>query len=80
MEKTNVKITRYKYGDFFVDIVDDGEVFEAFLLHKDYGVSSMMFGVQKKDIIDGSEERFVNLVEGQIVPYLADYMDEYMGE
>lgn len=47
MTSTDTKITRYTDGDYLIDIVEKDTEFEAWLQHKDFGVSMLMFGVRK---------------------------------
>lgn len=76
-KKAKVKIERYVVGVFNVDIVDDGETYEAWLSHSGYGVSSLMFGVSKSDMVNGKEQ-FLSMVDNNICDYISAYHDEYM--
>ena len=76
-KKAKVKIERYTVGAYNVDIVDDGDTFEAWLSHHSYGVSSMMFGVSKSDMVNGKEQ-FMAMVDDNICEYIDAYRDEYM--
>ena len=77
----NVSITRLDYGLFYVDIVEYEEDLEAWLLKKDFGVSSLMFGWPKRQECDNSDwsfERFVNeLVEPNLEEQVRYYMEEF---
>ena len=53
MRLTTTSVTRYEDGDYLIDIVEDNELFEAWLSHKDYGISTLMFGVPKRQ--DGNK-------------------------
>ena len=45
MKQTDVKITRFEVGEFNIDIVESADAYEAWLSHKDYGISSLIFGL-----------------------------------
>ena len=63
MTKTNTTITRFEEGDFWIDIIDCGDTWEAWLTRKDYGVSDLMFGCSKFPIDDIQELDFDNVCE-----------------
>ena len=78
MKKANAKITRYQQGKFYIDIVDNGKGFEAWITGKKYGVSDLMFGMPKKQATeDITEEHFLELVEASFSEYAAGYIEEY---
>lgn len=79
MEKTNIQITRYRHGEFFVDIIVDKAEHhrEAWLTHKDYGVSVLMFGADFKQLY---HEQFIRLVEANLESKISIYRNEYMEE
>lgn len=52
MKQIKDKITRYIDEDYLIDVVEKDTEFEAWLQHKDYGVSMLMFGV-RKDCLQG---------------------------
>lgn len=72
MRKTNIKVTRYQHGDFWIDIIDypDG-LHEAFLSHKEFGVSRMMFGSWD------DRKEFVALVKDRLSDCIEWYENEY---
>lgn len=75
MLKTDIRITRYVYGDYNIDIIENPEHYEAWLSHKHYGISELMFGLTKKDV---NEELFLEIVEnnlGESIYEYAEYMD-----
>lgn len=74
MERTDTKIIRFKHGDFFVDIVELDDMYEAWLRHKNYGISDMMFGDPKEY---GDLNWFLDLVEANLDEYEEGYMEEY---
>lgn len=73
MKKTDTKITRFKDGDWNIDIID-GPIWEAWLNHFEYGVSVLMIGIEKKD---ADFNRFRELVESNLEEYKQSYMEEY---
>lgn len=77
MEKTDIKITRFKDGDWFIDIVETDELYESWLQHKDYGVSSLMFGLMKKDV---SFACACEAVKANIDNHKAIYKEAHMDE
>ena len=62
---------------FFLDITDNGTVFESWLYHEDYGIKTMLFGVSKEET---TQEEFERLVQANLPHYIADYIDDYMGD
>lgn len=82
MKETNIKIRRYEHGDFYIDIVDQGDIFEAWLQHKDYGIAEMMFGICKcVDEYDKlSYEDFLDLVSDALEEYEETYYNEHILE
>jgi hypothetical protein len=85
MKKTNIRIVRFEDGPFWVDIVDAGEAWEAWLTHNRYGVSDLMFGwpkVQHPKHLNGEAEvwdfdRFCKIVENNLEEGEADYRKEH---
>ena len=77
MEKTNIKITRFADGDWFVDVVENEETYEAWLQHKDYGISSLMFGMMKKD---KTFEEFCETAKMNLDNQKDFYQEEYMDD
>lgn len=59
MVETDIKITRFDNGDFYVDVIEYPESFEAWISHKDYAVSKMMVGIGKS-VLDF--DSFVNKI------------------
>lgn len=73
MKKLETKITRYQYGEYYVDIVSPAfcqgyPAIEAWLSRKDIGVAELMFGVDPKD-----EAEFLEMVECNIEDYIEIY-------
>ena len=65
MEKTNIQITRFKDGNYWVDVIDTGENYEAWLARKNMGIAQLMFGVPKVQS-DGrtiSYDKFCDMVK-----------------
>ena len=76
---TDIKITRYESGDFWVDIIDKPDVYEAWLSHKKMGVSDMMFGECKHQPVteDPTYESFVDDALYLADEYKLYYMIQY---
>jgi len=74
MKKTDISITRFENSDFWIDVVDDGTVFSAYLMRKGYCVSSLMFGAEKKNITFSS---FLYLVQCNLDEYVDLYIEEF---
>ena len=51
-----------------------GTYFEAWLSHKQYGISSMMFGAEKKNVTFAG---FLYLVQCNLNDYIGPYIEEY---
>lgn len=76
MKKVNsVNITRYASGKFYVDIVETATMWEAWLGHKRYGVSELMFGIQKKD---ADRDLFELIVSDNLPAYKWDFELNYI--
>lgn len=77
LRPTNVSVIRYSYGKFYVDIIEyaDGRQ-EAFLAHKDYGISMGMFAITH----GGTHREFTDLVEKALPEYVTEYAERYMDE
>ncbi len=64
MKLTEIKTKTYKYNDeYFVDIVDDGEYYNAWLYKEGYGAKSHIIGSPKESSI---EDEFVSSIEDYI--------------
>lgn len=63
--------------DFFVDIVDDGETYSAFLYCVRYGIKDHILGAPKSQ---QTKSDFIKIVEMALLNdnYIADYMDHFM--
>lgn len=85
MKKTNIQIVRFEDGPFWVDVIDSGDMWEAWLTHNRYGVSDYMFGwpkVQHPYYLNGEAEvwdfdRFCTLVEDNLEDYKETYCEEH---
>lgn len=77
MDKTNIKITRFMDGDWNIDIVDLDDIYEAWIQHKQYGVSSLMFGLMKKDV---SFSDAFEIIKANIKEHKEFYRENYMDE
>lgn len=78
MNKTNIKITRYEYKNFWIDIVDKEDTYEAWIQHKLYGIADEMFGVLKEQT--KTEEEMIELINANLFNYIHDYVEEYCEE
>jgi hypothetical protein len=76
-------ITTLKLGknnDIWVDIMDSGDMFEAWLYRKNMGVKDYMFGIQKVNC--GGEayydlDDFIDIVCGNVAEHLEFYDEQY---
>lgn len=78
----NVQITRFETECFFIDIVEDEANFEAWLQEKQYGISSLMYGVPKHQVvrnetIDVDFDFFCEMIESDLDDYIYEYYAEY---
>lgn len=88
MEKLNITTTTYKFNDnYYIDIVELDDTFEAWIYNKDVGDKELMFSVAKDqpDAKIGpkhyTKELFIDLVlANNVYRYIADYFDEYERE
>ena len=71
MEITNTKITRYERGYFYIDIIETGDEYEAWLTQKEYGFSLLMFGCPKEQ---QCYEDFCVMVDDNAGTYMRDYL------
>lgn len=76
MKKSEIKVTRYEQDGFYIDIVKLTEnygtnEYEAWLQHKDYGISKLMFGC-----MSGSIEQFLNIVDDNLNEQIEFYYHE----
>lgn len=78
-ESATMRIKRYISGDYYIDIVENrGErVHEAWIQHKDYGISELAFAVKVKQM---PFYEFFRTVEGNLEQYKEDYAHKYMDE
>ena len=61
-------------GGYVVEIIDDKSMREAWLYHVDYGIKSLMFGI---DVNEQSNGEFLELVKDNLLDYIADYEYRY---
>lgn len=66
----------YKYGEFYVEIrvAHNGDK-EAWIQHEDYGIATLMFGLEGKPYII-----FKEVVESNLDEYIELYREEYMND
>ena len=79
---SRTKITRFKDGEFYIDIVEKANEFEAWVSLNDYGISILMFGVPKQQPMCKPEtiETFRRMVEHHIDVYGYNYRNQIMEE
>lgn len=73
------KITRYKCGEWIVDIVENDilEEYEAWLNHQDYGCFDLVFGMP---YWQQSKAEFIDLVEANLHGYMDLYVEKHFTE
>lgn len=62
--------TTYEYGEFRVDIVDNGTEYEAWIYKNNYGIKSLMFGAPRHQ---QTMEEFINIVQANLETYEKEY-------
>lgn len=67
-------IEQIKLDGFVIDIIDDGENYEAWLSIENYGVKTFMFGAPKAQ---QSKEQFGKLAIANFAEYGEQYLKEY---
>ena len=77
MTKTDIKTTTYRDGDWMIDIVENGNVFESWLYHEQYAVKQYVLGALKKYC---ERDYFMERVENNLPTYKAMYAADYFGE
>ena len=72
----NQKETIYNYdGNFYVDIVEQNNLIEFWLYHKNYGRKNLMFGMDKR-YIKYIESIILANIDRSIALYKIDYMQD----
>lgn len=73
MKKLNIITETYDAGNGFrIEVVQEGNLFEAWIYHKDYGIKALMFGAED------TKENFMQLVETGLDEEMEYYEEEYM--
>ena len=87
LKPTKHKVERYEYEDFYVEIIDLGDMWEAWLRRKDYTISDMMFGwpkvqhpIYKPEGEYFTVEMFIDMVEENLPEYIECYNRDYQEE
>lgn len=83
MVETDIKITRFDDGEFWVDIIDMGDYWDSQITMKNYGVTSSMFGWLKHQPVDNSDwdfDDFLELVIANKDDYESIYEKQYVEE
>lgn len=75
IKPTTQKITRYKKGNFFIDIVEGPFDYEAWLSHECYGISMFMIGEDKE--VETMDD-FMDSVLFVLPDFVDDYRNEFM--
>lgn len=74
MKKTNYYTETFAVDDSYrIDIVNNGETYEAWIYNKRYGVKTLMFGLLIDDI---THEMFIKVVKANTKIYIKDYQEE----
>lgn len=65
-------------GNYYIDIVEGPEMYEAWLYHKDYGVKMLMFGQTKagRRSFDPLQD-FIDMTLAYPQEYIETYIDRY---
>lgn len=74
MKPTKTRIIRFSDDDFYIDIVEEEKTLEAWMQHKNFGISVLMYGLLKSDV---SYNDFVAMVARDCKAYEQQYMEEY---
>lgn len=75
------KVNVYEHGDYLVEIVRHKEALEAWLRHKDFGVSVFMFGTVEEYACFGTAsgyEGFLDVVEKNLEFHIDLYAGDYL--
>lgn len=74
--KYNYKTKTYQtVADFYIDIIENKEYYDAFLYEKTHGVKESMFGCSKKD---ATYEEYLGMIECQLANDIMYYVEEHM--
>ncbi len=73
MKKTKTLVERFRRGDYYIDIYVYGDYYcEAFLVRRDCGTSSLMFGEY-----DADYDEFCERVDANLDEYIKVYEERY---
>jgi len=86
--KSFEKVTRFEVYDteeYYVDIIEKYDSFEAWITGKNYGVSALMFGSAKQNYFhdcpyEVTKKEFIKTVESNLRYEIAAYYDEYYAD
>ncbi len=74
VELTNIKTRTYEYdSNYYVDIVERNDWYEAYIYDSNIGFKSFMFGMLKSEI---SYESFLDAVLDNIDEYIESYLND----
>lgn len=78
MKDTNIKITRLEHNEYYIDIVEMEDEFEAWICEKGDGVSLFALGLPKyQPSFQESGETFASFYEF-VEEKLEEFIDEYV--
>lgn len=87
LKPTKHKVERYEYEDFYVEIADVGDYWEAWLCRKDMGtfwyLFSLLKGMKPFNNPDGEPltyEGFLEIVEESLPDYIEEYNEDHPKE
>lgn len=87
LKPTKHKVERYEHEDFYVEIADVGDYWEAWLCRKDMGtfwyLFSLLKGMNPFSKPDGEPltyEGFLEIVEENLPDYIEEYNEDHPKE
>lgn len=74
LKLTNIRTRTYKYdSNYYVDIVERNDFYEAYIYDSNIGFKSFMFGMLKSEI---SYESFLDAVFDNIDEFIESYLND----
>ena len=78
MNETKIKITRFEHNEYYIDIIEMDDEFEAWICEKEYGVSLFALGLPKyQPTFQESGLTFASFYEF-VEEKLEEFIDEYV--
>lgn len=76
------KTTTYNpEGDWYIDVVETDDMFEAWIYLGSYGVKSLMWGSPKQQERETvTRKYFLDMVKANFISYANGYVDEFAPE